>query len=215
MSGWVFVFPTFTFHIDLSRLVFARRQYKYFRRRLWSVRSWISIADSWVEKPLYSLMVCLWGRAPSSFRVNTPIVCSRSGVHSAWFRFQPSLIMADFSLLMPVRVKIACLSKSRQVRANTGGKCDNQDSNRQPNEGMKSELSCLFGGFVFRLRNALIGSLSSVSKSSSLRNYILFSPFSFSFFASSLFPSRFDYAQLLTTDCTHPLLPFFSPHAWT
>lgn len=44
-------------------------RYKYFRSRLWSVRSWIIMADSWVDKPLYSLMVCLWGRVPSSFRV--------------------------------------------------------------------------------------------------------------------------------------------------
>ena len=48
------------------------RRYKYFRSRLWSVRSWISMADSWVDKPLYSLIVCLWGGSPVQFSCKNP-----------------------------------------------------------------------------------------------------------------------------------------------
>ena len=66
------------------------RRYKYFRIRLWSVRSWIGMTDSWVLSLLYSLRVCLCGRAPSSFFcINTPTVefFSKCGIHSAWIRF--------------------------------------------------------------------------------------------------------------------------------
>ncbi len=50
------------------------RRYKYFPSRLWSVQIWISMADSWVDKPLYSLIVYLFGRAPSNFHGKTPTV---------------------------------------------------------------------------------------------------------------------------------------------
>ncbi len=49
-------------------------RYKYFHSRLWSLRSCISMADSWVDKPLYSLIIYRCRRAPSDFCVKTPTV---------------------------------------------------------------------------------------------------------------------------------------------
>ncbi len=65
------------------------RRYKYFRSRLWSVRSWISMADSWVLRLLYSLKVCFWGSAPSNLRVNTPAVGFFSKCELRWSRSWP------------------------------------------------------------------------------------------------------------------------------
>lgn len=61
------------------------------------------MADSLVVKLLYSLKVCLWGRAPSSFRVNAPTVWffSKCVLHSAWIRFRLPLIRSDLSLFRP------------------------------------------------------------------------------------------------------------------
>ncbi len=77
-----------------------------------------------------------------------------------------------------------CMAKSRQVEANSGGKSDDlwkakgeqrkKTRCRHEKQAFRWRGVCLFGGFVCRPRNILIGSSSPVSRSPSSSNYTSF-----------------------------------------
>ena len=85
-------------------------------------------------------------------------------------------------------MRSACLGAGR-----VGGKGDGREATKEEAGtgdqigGMKSEARSLFVGcFVCQLRNALIGSHSPVSRSSSSSNYTSFFPFGFVWLRFSL-----------------------------